>query len=53
MLIPEQRGMFFDVVVALVRKVVCGEVWTGYLGYLGMLKRGGLGKAVCSSFWGG
>jgi len=32
MLIPSERVEFFDVVVALVRRVVAGDVRTGYLG---------------------
>lgn len=31
MLIPNDRVLFFDVMVALVRKVVSGRVRTGYL----------------------
>ena len=31
MLDPTQRVQFFDVMVALVRKVVAGEVKTGYM----------------------
>jgi len=51
---PEDRGAFFDLVVALVRKVVHGDVRTGYLGELQGLKRGGVAMEVCSfHFWSG
>jgi len=45
MLIPEDRVAFFDVVVALVRRIVSGDVRTGYFG-LEHRKGGGLGADV-------
>jgi hypothetical protein len=49
MLIPEERVAFFDIIVALVRKVVHGDVRTGYLGLTRVRERG-LGSEVCILF---
>jgi len=48
MLVPEERVAFFDVVVALVRRVVSGNVRTGYFGL-----RGGEGEGEVSFYFGG
>jgi hypothetical protein len=45
-LVPEERVAFFDV-VALVRRVVSGNVRTGYFG----LTSGREGQVVCSLFF--
>jgi hypothetical protein len=56
MLNPEERVAFFDVIVALVRKVVHGDVRTGYLGLTTPLKsgarlrEGGVGSEVSFFF---
>jgi len=55
MLIPEERVAFFDVVVALVRRVVLGDVRTGYFGLTTLSKREGEdeeGEVGSLSFWG-
>jgi hypothetical protein len=48
MLVPEERGAFFDIVVALVRRVVSGDVRTGYFGLSPITS----GEEVCSLFAG-
>jgi len=50
MLVPEDRVAFFDVVVALVRRVVSGGVTTGYFGLRG---GEGEGEDEVSFFFGG